>query len=545
MALFLSGNIGDQFHVWPLDRARIGIGRSSRNDIQIGDGTVSKEHAEVVRRGDRCFLRDLGSRNGTRVNGEDAKEPIELRAGDLVGIGHVTLRVTDAEPARKPRLSDATVLGSSLRIHVDQILDRRSRSGETSAKLVHLLADAGKLLVLPRPLKETCEEILLFVEKAIPASRHILLLQQDGAGEPVQVAARFGGGRADQPLALSRSIMRRVLDECTSVLTADAASDPRFQGQQSIVMQSVHSAMAVPLFDNEKVLGLIYVDSHDLRITFGEAELELLTLLANMAAVKISNARLLEAEEAQARIAQELATATGIQRGLLPVEPPRLPGYELDAFLESCYEVGGDLYDFYVRGDGSLLVLVGDVTGKGMGAALLMSSFLASARVLYDAIEDLAELAKRLNAIIYRSTDPMHFVTAFVGRLDPATGVLTYVNAGHPPPCLVLGGTLRELDTTGVPFGMLESFPYTAETIGLAPGATLAVFSDGIPEARKGEEFFEDERTREVMVEAAPAPRLEDVRDRVLRRVRDFVGDAPRSDDMTLLLVRRIGTPGP
>jgi serine phosphatase RsbU (regulator of sigma subunit) len=544
MTLYLSGNVGEQFHVWPLDQPTLGIGRSSRNAVQIADGTVSKEHAEITRRGDRYFLRDLASRNGTRVNGEDAKEPIALKPGDLVGIGHVSLRVTDAEPARKPRLSDATVLGSSLRIHVDQILDKRSRSGETSAKLVHLLADAGKLLVRPRPLKETCEEILIFVEKAIPASRHILLLQQESGGEPVQVAARFGGGRANQPLALSRSIMQKVLDECTSVVTGDAASDPRFQGQQSIVMQSVHSAMAVPLFDNERVLGLIYVDSHDLRIEFHEEQLELLTLLANMAAIKISNARLLEAEQAQARIAQELATATGIQRGLLPVEPPSVPGYELDAFLETCYEVGGDLYDFHVRADGSLVFLVGDVSGKGMGAALLMSSFLASARVLYDAVPEMGELATRLNSIIFRSTDPMHFVTGFVGRLDPATGTLTYVNAGHPPPCAVFGGVLRELDTTGVPFGMLESFPYVAASTDLRAGETLAVFSDGIPEARKGEEFFEDERTREVMVEAAPATRLEDVRDRVIRRVRDFVGEDPRSDDITLLLLRRTGTPG-
>src|SRR6185503_1238600 len=121
------------------------------------------------------------------------------------------------------------------------------------------------------------------------------------------------------------------------------ATDPRFQGQQSIVAQSVHSAMAVPLFDNEKVLGLLYVDSHDLTISFDNDQLELLTLLANMAAVKITNARLLEADRERDRIAQELNNATRIQRDMLPSGTPTVPGYDLEAYLETCNEVGGDL----------------------------------------------------------------------------------------------------------------------------------------------------------------------------------------------------------
>ncbi len=537
MSLHLSGSVGDESLHWVLDGERKTIGRSSKNAIHLPDGTVSKEHAEVTSRGGRHYVVDLGSRNGTRVNGQDAKEPIEIRPGDRIEVGHVQLAVSDRDPVQPVRYSDATVIGSSIRMRADQILEKTST--DAPGRMLRLIADAGRLLVLPRPLLETCEELLGFVARAVPASRYVLLLLEEGSPEPVQFAARTAGGRANQPLALSRSIMRTVLDEVTSVLTGDAARDPRFQGQHSIVAQAVHSAMAVPLFDNERVLGLLYVDSQDFSITFQEEQLELLTLLANMAAVKITNARLLEAEAQRARLAQELATATRIQRNLLPPAPPEIAGWEIDAYLETCYEVGGDLYDFHVGAGGELQFLVGDVTGKGMGAALLMSSFLASARVLYDTCRDPIELASRLSTILHRSTDSKHFVTGIVGRLDPATGRLDYVNAGHPPPCLLANGTLTELASTGVPFGVLAEFPYQSDTVQLEPGATLVLFSDGIPEAQRGEEFFEDERIQKTLLGASPHSDLAEWRRALLDGVKEFVGDSPRTDDVTLLMLRR------
>jgi len=541
MSLFLTGLVGEKQCSWPLEGAVMGIGRSSRHPIHIPDGTVSKDHAEITSRAGQFHLRDLGSRNGTRVNGREAREPILLESGDQVEIGHVTLLVTGEEARPRLRLNEHSIAGTTLKLKATHILEQRAKTGKDTGRLVSLLAEAGRQLVLPRPLKETCDELLQFVERAVPASRYVLLLDQGPDTEPVQIAARARGGRADQALALSTSIMRRVLDECTSVLTRDAATDPRFQGQQSIVAQSVHSAMAVPLFDNEKVLGLLYVDSHDLTISFDDDQLELLTLLANMAAVKITNARLLEADRERDRIAQELTNATRIQSAMLPAETPRLPGYELDAYLETCNEVGGDLYDFHVRDDGQLVFIVGDVTGKGMGAALLMSSFLASARVLYDSCPDPADLSRRLGAMVNRSADRARFVTGFVGCLDPETGTLQYVNAGHPWPMLVLDGTLRELESNGVPFGVVAGFPYSTAAVELAAGEVLAVFTDGIPEAQRGEELYDEERLRQAMREESGAADLGTLRRRLLERVDEFLAGEPRTDDITLVLIRRAG----
>jgi len=539
MALFLTGMVGDKRCSWPLEGAVLGIGRSSRHPIHIPDGTVSKDHAEITSRAGQFYLRDLGSRNGTRVNGREATEPILLEAGDQVEIGHVTLLLSGDEARPRLRLNEQSIVGTTLRLKAENILDQRVAAGRDPARLVHLLADAGQLLVMPRPLKETCDELLQFVEKAVPATRYVLLMDQGPDAEPLQIAARTKGGRADRPLVLSRSIMRKVLAECASVLTRDTAVDPRFQAQQSIVAQSVQSAMAVPLFDNEKVLGLIYVDSADRGIAFDDDQLELLTLLANMAAVKITNARLLDADRERARIAQELATATHIQRGLLPESPPTIAGWELDAFIEACNEVGGDLYDFHVRPDGRLVFLVGDVTGKGMGAALLMSSFLASARVLYDSCADPADLSRRLGAMLHRTTDRRRFVTGVVGCLDTATGRLDYVNAGHPPPLLARGGGLRELESGGPPFGVLPEFPYATLSTVIEPGETLALFTDGIPEAQKGEAMFDDAGVRAAVLEESGAADLATMRERLLARVDEFLAGSPRTDDITLLLMRR------
>lgn len=538
MELHLSGNVGDRFAVWRVSGSLQRVGRSSRNEIAIADPTVSKEHAEITTREGRLFVRDLGSRNGTRVNGIEAREALALSPGDRLEVGHVLLAVTRDEPSRPVRLSDATVLGSSMRMRADQLLERRSTDAGRGSALVHLLAQAGQLLVLPRPLRETCDQILELAEKAVPASRYVLLLRRD-EGDPVQMAGRFGRGGADRPLALSRSIVQKVFDECTSVLTADAAEDARFKAQESIVLNMVHSAMAVPLFDNASVLGLIYVDSQDPRIVFREEQLEVLTLLANMAAVKITNARLLEAEEVRMRMTHDLATAAGIQRGLLQTHFPEVPGYALDAHLETCFEVGGDLYDFRLRDDGTLQFVIADVSGKGMSAALVMSSFLAAARVLYDTCDDPGAFATRIGSIVHGSTDASRFVTGIVGRLNPATGEVRYVNAGHPAAYVAGGGAVRELPSNGIPFGVLPAFAYTAATATLAPGEMLALFSDGIPEAQRGDEFFDEERLRDTLSELCGAPVIGDVRSGLLERVDAFLAGAPRTDDVTLMLIRR------
>ncbi len=542
MTLYLSTSLGDQSLVWKLDAPLVTIGRSSGCEIHVPDASVSRRHAEIARRGETFLLRDLDSHNGTRVNGTRVREPLAIGPGDRIEVGDLVLRATAEAPSRPVVIAEGARLDASVELRADQLVEARTRGGRETQPLVSLLAAAGQLLVMPRPLPETCDEILEVIARAVPASRHVLALRDEASGELRQAAARHRGGRPDQPLGISRSIVDRVLEECTSVLTADAREDPRFRAHESVVLQGVHSAMAVPLFDNRRVLGLVYVDSQDLTVAFDSRQLEVLTLLANMAAVKITNARLLETEQVRLRLAHELATAARIQRELLP-PAPGVEGWQVEAWLETCHEVGGDLYDCRLRRDGRLLLLVGDVSGKGMGAALLMSSFLASARVLYESCSDPGELATRLGDIVRENGDPARFVTGFLGCLDPRSGALRYVNAGHPAAVLLGGGATRALESNGVPFGLLDEFRYDAVTTEVRPGEMLALFSDGIPEAQRGEEFFGDERLHESLAEAADAPDLSDVRRNVVARLDAFLGDVRRSDDVTLLLIRRETAP--
>jgi serine phosphatase RsbU (regulator of sigma subunit) len=538
MALQLSTLLNGEARQWPLEGATVRIGRGSGNHVQLLDATVSKEHAELAEQAGRWTILDLGSRNGTRVNGRDATTALPVARGDRIEVGHVVLQVDEAGRPEATRIITSEHVGSSLRLNVKQLLERPTASEGSAARVFHLIAEAGQLLVLPRPLAETCDAILGFIEKAVRANRLVVLLRDAQSGELTQVAARYRGGRASEPLALSQSITRAVLAENTAVITADAAHDPRFLAQHSIIAQAIHSAMAVPLFDNEQVLGILYVDTSDPTATYGQQELELLTLLGNMAAVKITNARLLEAEQTRQRLAQELATATRIQRNLLP-QPPSIPGWSFHARLETCHEVGGDLFDFHVRADGRVVLLVGDVSGKGMGAALLMSSTLSTARVLYDTADGPLELVRKLNAILHRSGDARSFVTVFVGWLDSATGRMRYVNAGHPEPHIARAGKSRTLEATGIPVGMLPSFAWQEGETTLGPGELFVLFSDGIPEAQHGGEFFDDQRVRATVLAAEREPDVVTAADRIIASIDEFAAGEHRADDVTLVLIRR------
>jgi len=535
--LQIIASLEGQKRSWSLESDVLQIGRSSRSDVHLPDATVSKAHAEIVRAGDGWLIRDLGSRNGTRVNGVEAREPMPIRDGDVLEIGKVMVRVGDEAGSQSTRFA-ARDMSSAMKHQAQELLARPSEK-VGSPRVVKILAEAGQLLVLPRPLRETCEEILTFVERALPVSRLMLLLRDGASGEAIPIASRVHGGRPGEPLAISQSILGVVLNDCTSVVTTDAASDPRFLGRHSIVSQGVHSAMAVPLFDNERVLGALYADSRVPGVVFDEDQLQLFTLLANMVAVKITNARLLEAEQGRLRMAQEFATATRIQRGLLPRAPEGVKGWQFHARLETCYEVGGDLYDFHERADGTLAFMVGDVSGKGLGAALLMSSVLSSARVLYDAIDGPLPLTIQLNQAVNRSAAAGHFVTLFLGFLDPASGRLRYVNAGHNPPVVVAPEGLRMLEDGGVPLGVLPTFPFVEGEVTLAPGNLLAVFSDGIPEAMHGEDFFGDERLCQSLIDLSAEGELDRVSDGLMARVAEFIAGEARSDDVTLVLARR------
>jgi serine phosphatase RsbU (regulator of sigma subunit) len=332
-----------------------------------------------------------------------------------------------------------------------------------------------------------------------------------------------------------------VLGERVSFLIEDAQQDIAFQAQMSIVSQGVRTAIAAPLFDNENVIGLLYADSADSHDRYTTDELKAFTLLANCVAVALTHARYHTMEAEKQRLEGELGAARRIMSTLLPERAPAIAGWELVPHLVSCTEVGGDLYDVFALPDGRVMVVVGDVAGKGLGAALLVSSLLPLLRGLSGPCSDPAKLVERLDAVLFPVTEPVRYATLFVGVLDPATGKLEYVNAGHNPPYLVrAAGAIEILAPTGMPVALVGEGTWTARSLTMAPGDLLALFTDGIPEAwNEAEDEYGDARLLQVPKDTRERG-ADSVRDAVLADLTEFVGDASASDDVTLVLVRRL-----
>jgi sigma-B regulation protein RsbU (phosphoserine phosphatase) len=264
--------------------------------------------------------------------------------------------------------------------------------------------------------------------------------------------------------------------------------------------------------------------------------------MANVAAIRIEHTRLAEVEQAERILARDLEQAAEIQRRLLPTSAPVVPGIDLAGYNAPCRTVGGDYYDFMTYPDGRVAMLVGDVAGKGMPAALLMSSLQARVQVLFDDPVDLAALVTRLNRIITSNCPSNRFISFFFGVMEPKTGVLTYVNAGHNPPLLVhRTGVVERLESTGLILGILAAAPYHQRTCTLEPGDVVVLFSDGVTEAVRPhvDEEFGEERLAQILADLRHLS-AGSIIESINQQVYEFTGGAPPADDITLVIAKRL-----
>ena len=515
------------------------VGRAATSHVRLPDSSVSRTHAKMVLDGGKVILTDLESSNGTFVNGAPVTRPRELVLGDVLAFADVELKLVESVPPAQTMFSQNGSSIESSSVTLEEIFGTDGRADERT-NLFRILAEAGELLATQRPLDELYEMILDLVEKLATSDKAVLLLMEEGKEEPVIRASRLKPGTASGELVLSRTMVQKVIAQRSGLLTSDAQQDPRFQQQQSVVSQGIRSAMAAPLFDNEKVIGILYADTTDPAFWYNRDELRTFTALANLIGVKITQARLAEAEEEGRRLAREVQSAKDILAYILPADLGCVLGYEIGTYHEPCLEVGGDLYDVQCLEDGRVLFLTGDVAGKGLGAALLVSNIMPIISVLIDESKDLTELVRRLNRQIFLSTDPIHYATLFIGVLDPPTGNVEYVNAGHNPPYLLIPECeIKEVAATGTPIGMLESAPFASGNLTIDPGGMLFMFSDGIPEAQNAAgEFYEEERLRNVLCHERDKS-AEEIVARVRSDLDRFVGDASPTDDITMLLLKR------
>jgi serine phosphatase RsbU (regulator of sigma subunit) len=282
------------------------------------------------------------------------------------------------------------------------------------------------------------------------------------------------------------------------------------------------------------------VDTPNIIRQFTREDLNLLTVMANVAAIRIEHARLAEIERLEQLMAKELAQAAEIQRGLLPTSAPEVQGFDIAGRNDSCRTVGGDYYYFFPYPDGRVGMIVADVAGKGMPAALLMSSLHSSVQAIFEDPDQLAAKVAKLNKIVKKNCPGNRFVTFFICVLDPRTGELTYCNAGHNPPLLVRGsGTVERLPAGGLILGILPFAAYEEDRCHLGPGDTVVLFSDGVTEAPnlEGDEFGEDRLGKIVLQKRSASARA--VVDAVFDEVVRFTAGAPAADDITAVIARR------
>jgi sigma-B regulation protein RsbU (phosphoserine phosphatase) len=341
-------------------------------------------------------------------------------------------------------------------------------------------------------------------------------------------------------LPIGKGIAGTVAATGEAVLLDDAYADERFD--RSLDQASgyrTHSMLCVPIQNrNGRIVGVLQL-LNKRSGAFGEADLRFLDAISDHMAIAMENARLhLELVEKQ-RMERELQLGREIQSRLMPSPPSDVMATDLAAMSLPCYEVGGDYYDFLELPFGDLLIVIADVSGKGVSAAIIMSSVQAALRMAAPIESDLPMLVARLNALIFRSAKGSKYVTAFIGRYTPSTGALTYVNAGHNPPFIIDKGTVQRLDSTGKPIGILPDSPFACATATLAPGATLFLYTDGLNEATDPQdEELGNERLENLITRAADAP-ARIMASQVLDAVTTFEAGTHANDDKTVVVVRR------
>jgi serine phosphatase RsbU (regulator of sigma subunit) len=415
-------------------------------------------------------------------------------------------------------------------------------SAETKLKaLIEITQSLGKAVSLDAVLPQVLDSLFrIFVQ----ADRGFIGLIEKGSGKLIPRWTKLRRPNSDETIRVSRTISKQVLETKEAILSADAASDSRFEMSQSIADFRIRSMMCAPLVDSEgNAFGMLQIDTMDQRQRFTESDLELLVSAASQAAIAIDNAQLHDDAIKQRTIERDLELAREVQKAFLPEKHPDIAGYEFFDYYQAANQVGGDYYDYIDMPNGSVAVIVADVVGHGVAAAMLMAKLSAEARFSLLVEASPAAAIKRLNNKLSRlGLD--RFVTFVMAVLDPHTHAVTIVNAGHMAPILRrANGTMEEPSEkeAGLPLGVMEDLEYEAARVELGIGDSMTMYTDGIDEAmdRDGNQYTID-RLRKMVKKSDGSPT--GIAEPLLADVRSHLNGKPQDDDMCLVTLRRVST---
>jgi len=541
---------------YPLGRDRVQVGRASANDIILSDQFSSGCHAVIVPTERGYALVDQGSKNGTFVNGRRVSGEIDLARGDEILIGSTRFYFDkDFQPSVETVEGTTFTHSSNTIIQVKDILKKPPATGimktpaggfdmerlQQDQKIMAVMGAVSQALIYHMPLEKLLDHIMDVLIQNLPMDRGVLMIKNEStlALEPKVVRVQNAALRT-QSIFVSQSIVREALERNSAILISDIQAEEGLRAQASVVQAQIHSAMCVPLWNNQDIIGLIYCDRASLLEQFTEDDLRLLTLLANLAAVKIENARLIDESIKALQYERELALAVQIQKNFLPRAEPDFAPYEISGSARACRRVGGDYYDYILIDKHRLAVVVADVSGVGVSASLLMASLRGALHEKFPGTVDLGELAAKLNDFVYASSDSHLFISFFLAIIDRTKDEVAFVNAGHNPPLLVEAqGQVQVLESTGLCLGMFPDQSYGQRTVALRPGDILCFYTDGIVESRRDEsEEYGEGRLGDKVRELRDLP-ARTIMDEIFEDVLAFSGCSEAGDDMTLVIVKR------
>jgi sigma-B regulation protein RsbU (phosphoserine phosphatase) len=509
----------------------ITLGRASDCTIPIKDRFLSRRHAEIVFDHGAWYVRDCGSVNGTLVNGVKVVDPVPLRAGDRIALGDSEVVFHSDEATSQLIPVDSDSHATNLAIKVDEEERGTERTRILNSLAIEFLAD--------RPMSDLFEFILDRVVGLLHPSRAALALFGPDRTDFDNVKLRRQDPTQSTDLLISRTLLREVVDGRQVVSYFDTSQDEKLARAQSIIAQNIRSAVCAPLLVGDAVLGVLYIDYTSQRGAVTENDVRLMAQIARFAAVTLERTRLREEAFAKAKIDEELRTAYVIQKRLLPASLPVIDGYTFAASNRPAKSVSGDYYDVVVRPDGRIYFVIADVSGKGITAALVMSSVAMAFNIFTRTDPTPADLLRELNATLAPKTAPTKFVTMVAGLLDPKNGRIEFANAGHVPPLVVSKGGVEALRSTDLVVGLFAHAQYRNQTIDLQPGDSLVLFTDGVTEAENSDEV---ELGLAPVAEALKSLHCENAA-RMLTAIEEHVnrhiGDAPAGDDVTMLAVTR------
>jgi sigma-B regulation protein RsbU (phosphoserine phosphatase) len=516
-------------------REELVIGRQAGVDVKLSGTNVSRKHARIFTENSSTFLEDLGSSNGTFLNGNRVQGRMLLKPHDQLRVGPYSFRFELAQVVEP----DVTIRAHTVAKTTNAELFR-----ENPAQKLQLILQLAHHLSRSLDLDDLFSKLLENLFEMFPRAERGLVLMFVNDRPEIRASKNRAGVR-EAAATFSHGVLRRVVDEGVGIVAEDIASDSRFAEAQSLCGLGVRSFICVPLrAHGGKFFGVLQLERFGSGKGFTQEDLNLLTAVGLQASVVLENAQLHQELIIKQRLERDLALAREIQASFLPQGPPPVAGeFELHAQLDPAYEVSGDFYDYFKFGGSKLAFAVADVSGKGISAALFMTVVRFLLRHVAESGGSPGEILQKVNNTLAQDNPKCLFVTVVFGVFDPASGELQVASAGHPPGLLrLMEGTVSEIAGKNGPLLGFVPFEQPIETssIQLPRDAALLFFTDGVTEAPGPAGLFGTERLLEAFARVPAELSVEATAQTLRHEVKKFSGEMQQEDDITMLVLRRL-----